>query len=307
MRILAPLVIGLMTCAAVLGAQQTVFRSASDTVPVFVTATDKSGRLVPDLVQSDFQVSDNGKPQAIAVFDNRPQPIRLIVLIDISGSMAGNLRLLGEATHELIGALGPEDLARVGTFGDTIAISPTFTRDEDELLAALPRSIPEDASTPLWEAINTAMNDFTAGEGRPVVLVMSDSKDSGPRFGHRFLTQIEIGDRAERENVMIYGVGVRSRGRMMPGAGMNPGAMLAASLPDPGLGTVALDSGGGYFELLPRDDLAATFARVVDELHHQYLLGFAPTRLDGKTHKIQVKTTRAGIKLRARKTYRARK
>jgi hypothetical protein len=85
------------------------------------------------------------------------------------------------------------------------------------------------------------------------------------------------------------------------------GAMMASTLPDPGLGTVAQDTGGGYFELRTCDDLAATFARVADELHQQYLLGFAPPARDGKMHKIEVKLRQDGLKTRVRKSYRAPK
>src|SRR5688572_26416604 len=69
------------------GARQQVFRSTTEMVPVFVTVTDKSGRLVPDLERDVFEIRDNGKPQPITLFDNSPQPIRLIIMIDVSGSM----------------------------------------------------------------------------------------------------------------------------------------------------------------------------------------------------------------------------
>src|SRR4051794_30353747 len=52
--------------------QQPVFRSGAENVPVFVTVSDKSGQLVPDLKKEDFQVFDNGKAQPLAVFDNSP-------------------------------------------------------------------------------------------------------------------------------------------------------------------------------------------------------------------------------------------
>jgi len=77
----------------------------------------------------------------------------------------------------------------------------------------------------------------------------------------------------------------------------------AADKPDPGLGRIALETGGGYFELTNTDDLASTFRRVAEELHHQYLLGFAPTVLDGKTHRIDVRATGADLTVRARKSY----
>ena len=49
--------------------------------------------------------------------------------------------------------------------------------------------------------------------------------------------------------------------------------------------------------------LATTLARVAEELHHQYLLGFSPSSLDGKTHKLEVQTRDPALTVRARKTY----
>ena len=110
-----------------------VFRGGSDTVRVFVTVTDRDGRLVTTLTRDDFEVRDEGKPQPITLFDNTPQPIRLIVMLDVSGSMEGNLPLLRAAAAQLFARLRPDDVARVGTFGREVTISPSFTHDPDEL------------------------------------------------------------------------------------------------------------------------------------------------------------------------------
>jgi Ca-activated chloride channel family protein len=291
------------------GQQPSVFRSTTDNVPVFVTVTDKSGRLVPDLTRDDFQLSDGGRPQALTVFDNSPQPVRLIVLIDVSGSMSGNLRLLRESAHELFIRLRDDDKVRVGTFGNEITISPEFTHDEAALERALPTDIPASARTPLWKAVDDAMTQLEQADGRRVIAVLSDGKDTDPMAGKKFLTPIDISDRALREDVMIYGVGMHSRGPMgAPGmGGVNIQQAIVGGFPDPSLGTVALDSGGGYFEIRPRDDLGAAFARVADELHHQYLLGFTPPARDGKQHKIEVRTRNKDLKVRARKAYQAPK
>ena len=64
-------------------------------------------------------------------------------------------------------------------------------------------------------------------------------------------------------------------------------------------------SGGGHFQLKADADLPATFARVIEELRHQYLLGFAPAALDGKVHRLDVRTTTPGLRVRTRKSYRA--
>src|SRR5687767_12269088 len=116
--------------------QQPIFRGAGDAVRVFVTVTDGDGRLVTTLARDDFEVRDEGKPQPITLFDNTPQPVRLIVMLDVSGSMEGNLPLLRAAAEQLFARLRPDDVARVGTFGHKIAISPVFTHDLDQLRTA---------------------------------------------------------------------------------------------------------------------------------------------------------------------------
>jgi len=306
---LAACVLGALGAAA---QQQPIFRGAGEAVRVFVTVTDRDGRLVTKLGRDDFEVRDEGKPQPITQFDNTPQPIRLIVMLDISGSMEGNLPLLRTAGAQLFARLRPDDVARVGAFGHEITISPSFTHDLDELRGALPVAIAPDAPTPLWRAIDEALNAFgDADDRRPVILVLSDGKDSGPiNFRQRPISQSEVIDRARRQDVMIYAVGMRSRSsRSMP-PGIGPGglqAMLMADMPDPGLARVAEETGGGYTEIRFGQDLAAAFAGVVDELHTQYLLGFAPPRRDGKVHSINVRVTQGGLKPRARKSYLAPK
>src|SRR4051794_20838587 len=74
--------------------QPPVFRGGSEAVRVFVTVVDRDGRLVTTLGRENFEVRDQGQSQPITQFDNRPQPVRLIVMLDVSGSMAGNLPLL---------------------------------------------------------------------------------------------------------------------------------------------------------------------------------------------------------------------
>jgi len=294
--------------AAVVAQQVPVFKGRGDAVRVFVTVTDKNGRLVTTLKDADFEVRDEGKPQPIVLFDNTPQPVRLIVMLDVSGSMAGNLPILREACEELFTRLRPDDLARVGSFGEQVSISSTFTRDASVLREALPDQIPPDAPTPLWKAIDEAMEAFgKEGDQRRVVLVLSDGKDSGPiGFRQSDTSQAQVIERARTDDVMIYAVGMRSRRRqtMMPGVG--PDGLRAAlldDLPDPGLARVAEETGGGYTEVRPGEDLAEAFARVADELHSQYLLGFAPPKRDGKLHDVEVKLTVKGLKPRAKKTY----
>ena len=294
--------------AGIAAPQQPVFRGTGDVVRVFVTVTDRDGRLVTTLTQGDFEVRDEGKPQLITLFDNTPQPIRLIVMLDISGSMEGNLPLLRAATEQLFGRLQPRDTVRLGTFGHDVVISPSFTRDLNELRRALPATIASDAPTPLWRAIDEGIDAFKVeGDERRVILVLSDGKDSGPiSFRQRFVSQVQVIERGRDEDVMIYAIGMRSRGTRPMQPGIGPGglqAMMTADLPDAGLARVAQETGGGYTEIRFGQDLAASFARVADELHSQYLLGFAPPKRDGKVHDVDVRVLPRGLTARGRKNY----
>ena len=286
--------------------QPPVIRAGTELVRAFVTVTDRDGRLVTTLRQHDFEVRDEGKPQPIALFDASPRAVRLIVLLDVSGSMENNLPILRQGTIELVKHLRPDDLARIGTFGEDVVISPTFTRDARELLAALPADIDENAPTPLWRAMERAIESFGGDEGdaRRVVLVLSDGADSGVMLKGKFVTQGDVINGARRQDVMVYGVGMRPRAARSIGTGIDGlrGALMAGE-PDPGLARVAEESGGGYTEVRLGDNLGLAFAQVAEELHSQYLLGFEPPKRDGKVHDIQVRVNQAGMKPRARKNY----
>ena len=192
---------------------QPVFRGRGDNVRVFATVLDHDGRLVTTLDQKDFEIRDDGKPQTITLFDNTPQPIRIVVMLDVSGSMAGNLSLLRSASSALFDRLRPDDLARVGTFGKDVLIGPAFTSDRRELLSALPNYIPPDAPTPLWRGLDAAMDTFSKeADERRVVLVLTDGKDNDSMdFRHKPSSQGGVIDRARAEDVMICAVGMHSR------------------------------------------------------------------------------------------------
>jgi Ca-activated chloride channel family protein len=309
-RTLVGVSLAVLLAAALAAAPQQppTFRGGSDAVHAFVTVTDKDGRLVANLSKEDFEIRDEGKPQPITIFDNSPQPVRLIVMLDVSGSMEGNLQLLRAASQQLFARLRPDDVARVGTFGREVTISSEFTHDQEQLRRALPDTIAPDAPTPLWLGLDKALDAFgSEGGARPVILVLSDGKDA-PQFSFRqkMVSQAEIIERARREDVMIYAVGMRSRRSQPMAPGLGRGglqAMMTADLPDPGLAIVAEHTGGGYAEIRYGEDLGAAFTKVADELHSQYLLGFAPPKRDGKVHEIDVRLAQKGMKARARKSY----
>jgi Ca-activated chloride channel homolog len=304
------LILGILAASAsTLAARQSqVFRGGVQTVSVYATVIGSDGRLVTSLTRDDFEVFDNGRRQPLTQFDNGIQPISIVVMLDMSGSMVGNLNVLRNAAVQMFTRLLPADKARVGNFGERITLSPTFTNDEDTLIRALWLDLTPGGPTPLWGAVNVAMTALAHLDGRRVVLVLTDGKDTGSLspFAERSVTLGDVIKRAQAEQFMIYAIGMQSRGWGGAPLGRSGGRNRRGRTgdePDPGLKELAAESGGGYFELHATDDLGSTFARVADELHRQYLLGFTAPELDGKLHTIEVRVTGPGLTVRARHSY----
>jgi Ca-activated chloride channel family protein len=286
--------------------QQPTFKSGAKTVAIYATVSDGKGRLVPDLAREDFEVYDNGRLQPVTIFSNEIQPITVVVMLDRSGSMQGNFKLVEFAGEAFVKRLIAGDKARIGSFAGKIEIYPDdFTNNQDELIRILRTGLQRSGPTPLWNAVDTAITTLLPQEGRRVVLVFTDGGDNPGNFKLNNLSVMDVLERAQRENVMIYAVGLESRGGGFPGRGGFGGGMTQG--PDPGLPTIAEETGGGYFELRRAEDLATAFSRVAEELHRQYAIGFEPAKLDDKTHKLEVKVKKPGMKVRARKHYRAAK
>lgn len=272
--------------AAALSAQ--IFKSGTRIVPLFVTVTDAERRLVPDLTRGDFEIVEDGKPRAIDLFEQKSLPISVVVMLDTSGSMTLVLDQVRAGAEQFLIRMLPQDKGAVGAFNDKIEIYPagTLTPDRDDLVAAL-KELDFGYPTRLYDAINASMEHMRRVEGRKVVLVFTDGEDTASR-----LDDNEVVDRARLEEVMIYGIGLRTQ---MPGQ--------PQSRPDRVLKRLADETGGGYFELKATDELNSTFTRIAQELHSQYVLGFTPERLDGKVHRLDVRVKRPGMTARARKTY----
>ena len=296
------------------------FKSGASTVAVYTTVTDAQGRLVPDLERDRFEVYDEGRPQTSTTFANDVQPITVVMMLDRSLSMFDNFDLVVEAANAFVDRLLPEDKARIGSFSDRVQVDPReFTSDKEVMRGILQRNLQPPGPTPLWNALGVGMTALLHQQGRRVVLVFTDGMDQPLNGAVHNVTFKEVVKRAEQEDVMIYAIGLAGHvpfsgwGRPGGGRGSGGGGGIGGiggggkhggeDKPDPGLKGLAQASGGGYFELTATADLSPTFARVADELHRQYLLGFVPQKLDGKAHKLDVRVKGAGLTVRARKTY----
>jgi Ca-activated chloride channel family protein len=268
---------------------QPTFKAGTQVVSIFATVTDPQKRLVSDLTQEDFSVFDNEKPQTLVYFDNSIHPINVVVMLDTSGSMTLTIDLLKQAAEQFLLRLLPDDKARVGAFNDKIQFNAKWSNNRDQLITDA-KNLDYGNGTRLWDAVGASLDELKTVDGRKVILVFTDGDDTESKL--RLGTVL---DRARADEVMIYAIGLES-------VYFN-GQQRVRTKPDGGLRKIADETGGGYFELTKASELAPTFTKVAQELHSQYVIGFTPTALDNKVHKLAVKMKQPGMNAQARRSY----
>ena len=276
------------------------FRSQTELVPIYATVQDANKRLVPDLKQSDFIVTDNGKEQPLTYFSNEIAPFSVVIILDRSGSMYEHQYVIRDAAMAFVVRMMPEDQGRIGSFGNyfgnRVVISPpNFTSNKAELVEVLQAPIGLGGASPVWIAVDQSITALTSQVGRRVVLIFSDGDDQ-PLPSVVPVKLKDVIERSRVTNTMVYAIGFAEVQRRQ---GKEP----RIKPPDEGLSKVAEETGGGYFEVSDTSKLGDTFTRVVEELHRQYILGYAPPARDGKVHKITVRVKQAGMTVRARQSY----
>src|SRR5687767_8011586 len=186
-------------------AQKQTIKVSNETVAVYVTATDAEKRLVSDLVQEDFEVLDNGKPVSINIFENKPVPITVVVMIDTSGSITAALGLVKDGAEQFLLRLLPDDRAQVGEFSDKIKFHPgNFIGDRDRLIYLLKHELDFGYPTRLYDAVDQSIERLLEVDGRKVVLVFTDGDDTASKIGVG-----KVMDKAREKDVMVYAVGLQ--------------------------------------------------------------------------------------------------
>jgi VWFA-related protein len=323
--------------------QQLEFRTTTDLVRVYATVRDKSGHLVTDLESSDFEIRDRGRPVPLALFSKDAQPITAAVMVDMSGVMfeRQTYEYLRQGLTGFVERFGPADRARIGWFShQEVHLGPDLTGDRGALEQAVTHQIrverahPEfenayasyfslrRAARPLWNAVAASMQSLAPEPGRKVVLVLTNGSNSSSVPGLPGIREIK--EILPRDEFMIYVVHGFEPRRANGVRRESNDEIIAREAAERTLRELTELTGGGFVNApfdpgkrgagwwgvnADRHPLSRAFvsqlADLVDELRHQYTLGFAPTRRDGKVAKIDVRVRRPDVKVWARKTYQA--
>ena len=147
--------------------------------------------------------------------------------------------------------------------------------------------------THLFDAVYLAAREVLAPEvGRKALILISDGQDQGSRVKRE--AAIEA---AQRNDAILYGILFVDRRFYGRGSFGYSGESTLKKL--------AEETGGRVFNVRRDQDLSEAFEQISSELRIQYSLGYSPTNAarDGSFRKVQVKATRRGLRVRARKGY----
>jgi VWFA-related protein len=257
-----------------------------DIVQVTVTVTDDRGEFVPGLPKSAFHVFEDGKPQEISYFASEDVPLELVVAVDISGSMATAIPKVKSAVKAFLGAVPADHRLSLYGFNDTVfALTRSATDSPAERIKAVDRIAPWGA-TALYDVIVKSIETLGTRTGRKAIIVFTDGEDQG---SHVTLDQVE--QRLQASDVNLYLIG--------------QGRALSVDRLKKVMERLAMPTGGRVFAMASIDELSNAFDLLLEELSHQYLIGYPPPGeiRDGKLHEIKVRVD-GHNNVRARNGYR---
>jgi Ca-activated chloride channel family protein len=270
---------------AILSARTPQFTSGVNVVEVYAAVSDRDGKPVTGLTRDDFTVVEDGQRQTISTFTEGDFPLSVAVAVDRSFSMTKQLAVEQSAAQTFLGALRPSDESMLVTIGSEVETAAPLSTDRGAQLKALGNVTPW-GTTGLHDAIIEAIDAIQAAKGRRALVLLSDGNDRYSKASSN-----DALERARRSDVMIYPVAL---GRARP----------------PLFAELASLTGGRSFQ--PKDSPQANeiMRTIADELRHQYLLGYTPSRPivagDRQWRSITVRLGRPDLTVRARDGYMTR-
>jgi len=280
-------------------------------INVSFTVRDDKGAFVTDLTKDDFEILDDGAPQAIAFFARSTDlALSLGLVLDMSGSQE---HFIKRHKHDLETflktVLTQRDNAFLLCFGNHLRLASDFSASPKEIMEGLNQydhrmsEVPELAAlenriegTAFYDALyHSTIDKFGVKEGgRRAIVVFSDGEDNSS--AHHMLDVIEA---AQNQNVVIFGMRYTETRKGRLTARNKYGTSVIERL--------GRETGGADFDA-EKDDMKKSFHEIEEQLRSTYELGYyaSPILRDGTFHKLAVRSKRPGVTVRAKTGYFAR-
>jgi Ca-activated chloride channel homolog len=212
------------TAAPPSGSGQQQAESADDVVKLESTlvnlpllVSDRSGRYIPQLSARDFSLHEDGVQQTIASFGSEEVPFSVVLLLDVSPSVQGNVEDIQDAAIAFVRQLRNHDRVMVASFDRQIHYLSDFTSDRRELEWAI-RKVNTGSGTSVYDAVfEVVQRKLRNVEGRKALILFSDGEDTtSSRASYDDAVNV-----VTESDVLVYGLrypgsGGRGGGRVDP-------------------------------------------------------------------------------------------
>jgi VWFA-related protein len=305
-----------------------------EVVNVFVTVRDKKGKIVKDLLQEDFALTEDDRAQIIRYFSRESDlPLTIGLIVDTTPSESNMLEDERNASRIFL-----NNMLRPGTdnafliqFGNGVELLQDLTSSREELeraLNQLERHGMETArggrggagpnSTLLSDSIYLASNEIMKSQqGRKALIILGD----GDHIGDRMEMAVTA---AQQADTLIYAIRIWDRNFGGNGGGLRgifgmppiggpggggpggPGPVGGRGLSDgkENLQKLASQTGGRYFEATRKNALGQIYSAIEEDLRSQYSLGYTPDDSARKGYrKIKIRIQRKGMIVQSRDGY----
>ena len=266
------------------------------------SVTDRNGRAIGGMKESDFTVFENGEERQVTKVVSTREPFNLVLLLDVSGSVEERIDFIRKAARDFLRTASPQDRIAIISFRDDIQIISDFSSDRRMLSQKL-EDIDAGGATALWDALGFVLSDTLKqlrGE-RTAVVILSDGDDN-----KSFVPFNAILGAVIESGALVYPLYVPS------------GLIPEASVPKP---EVTIDplrtryltlttraheegqrladaSGGVYYPIRRLEELQSAYDDVVVQLRTAYTITYASNLSPENNPRVRVRTKREGTSVR---------
>jgi VWFA-related protein len=315
------------------------FSTDVNVVNVLAAVHDKSGKIVTQLGQDDFDISEDGRPQTIKYFSRETDiPLTLGLLVDTSGSQRTVLGDEKSASFRFIEHVLREDKdqAFVLHFDFQVELLQDVTASRQKLEKAIGQiglssqdqpqmrrggggggypgggypggGMRGGGGTTLYDSILLASNEITHNQkGRKALVLLTDGEDRGSKVG------ISQAIEAAQLVYSIYFVGEQPMMNFNNGGfgGGRRGGMGRMPPPQQSRGDgkkilqqISRETGGGYYEVSKKLTVDQIYDRIEEDLRNQYSIGYTSDKADSYGfRKIAVTVKQKNMTVQARDGY----
>jgi VWFA-related protein len=265
------------------------------------SVTDRNGRAIGGMRESDFTVWENGIERRVTNVSPANEPFNLVLLLDVSGSVEERMDFIRKAARDFLSTTSPQDRISIISFRDDIQVISDFSTDR-QLLSKKLDEIDAGGGTALYDALGYVLVEPVKklrGE-RTAIVVMSDGDDN-----KSFLPFPAIVDALSESGALVYPLYVPS------------GLIPEGSVPKPEITIdplrtryltlttraeaegrkLATASGGIYYPIHRLEDLQKAYDDVVAQLRSAYTITYASNSASASP-RVRVRTNRDGASVR---------